>query len=123
MRSQKTTNHPRFSCFPPFLLLPPPQLTANAKAPEEVALRGRGTSTPSANPAAVAAAAAVAAGVNALAPSAAAEAEAILECLSGLLPMLEEALRMTAKVFFCGGLPLRVLSEISVCIRGFLCVE
>lgn len=81
-----------------FVLLlrpPPPQLIANAKVPEGVALRGRGASTSSTNPAA---AVAVAAGLNALAPSAAAEAEAILECLSGLLPLLEEALRMTAKV-------------------------
>ncbi len=45
-----------------------------------------------------AAAAAIAAGANALAPTAAAEAEALLECLSELLPTLEEALGMTDEV-------------------------
>lgn len=99
------------------LLRPPPQLTANAKAPEEVALRGRGASIPSANPAA---AAAVAAGLNALAPSAVAEAEAILECLSGLLPVLEDALRMTAKVLLWGRTALCFV-EPKCFILGILC--
>lgn len=46
----------------------------------------------------VAAVAAAAAGANALAPEAKAEAEALLECLSELLPILGEALEMTTKV-------------------------
>ena len=51
-----------------------------------------------ANPAAAAAAVAAAAGPNALAPSAVDEAETVLECLSSLLPALEEASKMAAKV-------------------------
>lgn len=50
------------------------------------------------NASAAVAAAAAAAGANTLAPSAIVEAEALLECLADLLPILEEALGMTSKV-------------------------
>ena len=76
------------------------QLISRAKATAgEAAGRGR-VAGALANPAAAAAAAAVAAaaGPNALAPSAVDEAETVLECLSSLLPALEEASRMAAKV-------------------------
>ncbi|CAN0475532.1 unnamed protein product [Ascophyllum nodosum] len=79
------------------------ELISRAKATAgEAAGRGR-VAGALANPAAAAAAAAVAAaaGPNALAPSAVDEAETVLECLSSLLPALEEASRMAAKLPEC----------------------
>lgn len=76
-------------------------MTARANTPIEEGVGGRGGGGSSSAAAAAAAVAAAAAGVNAIAPSATAEAESLLECLTELLPVLEEAQAMTDRVSAC----------------------